>query len=402
MADPVPAAGSLINPMVALLCLSDASGDRNVALTQVFGRPFIHHLIKSLQEVGISRIFIGTDTVPGSLLSYCDAARQEGLDVNLVRNPVELTGHIETDALVLIQSADTIWNSELIKMAIGERRPLVAVVEERTENQAFERIDLNNRWAGLALIERRSIDALQELPDGWDMASSLMRRALQDGLPLWAIRQTELQSGAVQKIDSAVDMMSVAAAMNKPPVKPKKSAEDLLFGPIVGRILPHCWTAPWARTLAEWAFPTTAAATTILSYFEMPLSAIFLAIASIFTAHLRKAVHHAEYRNTTDDWIAGIGWVLMAASLGLMLYQGFETAPEAAYLSVLLAMIAIHSVTNRVNSKIWLSSPLTVTLVLLWGQIAGLVGWSIRLLILSQIALLLLPLIKARSPDNQT
>jgi hypothetical protein len=390
MAKTVTAARVTERATVALLCLGDSSVHPDIALTPVFGWPFIHHLIKSLEAHGIKKFFIGTETVPGSLLSYCDQAKAEGSDVQLVRNPREVVDQIDDKTLVLVQSADIVWDKALLEKAMAEHRPLISAVEERSENQGFERIDLNHRWGGLTMLERRSFDALEDLPEGWDMASSLLRRALQDALPLWAVRQAELQAGAVQKIERHANL-AVLAKKLVPSVSGPTSLENALLMPLAERLLPFSWATSWARPLTEWAFPATGAIVTALAYFELPLAAVVLAIFSICLALLRQRVRHAEYRRAQGDWFGRAGWAMLSLSLGLALHQGLETAAESIFLTISICAISLLARRVMTSHRFWLTSPLAIGATALWGQVAGLTGWSIRILIVAQLALLLWP-----------
>jgi hypothetical protein len=384
--------------VAALLCVGDSAGGDNIALKPVFGRPFIHHLIKRLEALGIQRFFIGIDSVPGSLLTYGDEAKREGLDVQFVRNPGDMAASLPADSRILLQMADIVWDDKLVQSAMAENRPLVAAVEERAENQRFERIDLNHRWGGLAILPRASVEALTSLPDGWDMGSSLLRHALQDGISLWQVRQSEIQSGSVRAVGVETDAKALASIIDLQADNAPNALEKWTISPLIDRLLPSSWTTRWMRTAVEWTFPAASLMSGVLAWLDLSIESTVMALVAIFGASWRERVAHAEYRVGSRDWIGLATWLVLALALGLSLYNGYETPVEAAFLTATLGGLAIISRA----AKFWLVSPLALALALLWGQVAGLPGPTVRLLIVAQLALLILSMRKSGQKSDQT
>lgn len=383
--------------IVALLCVGDSADGGNIALTSVFGRPFIHHIVKKLEALGIRRFFIGIDSVPGSLLSYGDEAKREGLDVQFIRSPGDMAAQLAPDTRILVQMADIVWDNALVKKAIAERKPLVAAVEERSENLGFERIDLNHRWAGLAVLPSNSVEALTSMPDGWDMGSSLLRRALQDGLQLWQVRQAELQAGAVRLISANDNSVGLATAAGLTLASAPNSLEKWIIDPIIDRLLPRSWASPWVRKAIEWTFPLTAFGAAGLNWFGFSVGATIAGLGAIFAAIWRKRVWRAEYRSGKGDWAGLTAWLALVLTLGLALYNSYETPTESVFLT--LTVVGVGIVAG--STKYRLISPLVLALTLLWGQVAGLAGPAVRLLIVAQLALLAVSALRSLKQADQ-
>lgn len=381
--------------IVALLCVGETVGGANIALTPLHGNPFIHHLIKRLQIAGIEQFFIALDTVPGSLLSYSDAAKRDGIDVRFVRASNDIAPQIPAGTRVIVQLANTLWDSAFLQKAIGENRTLVAAVEERAENHDFERIDLNHRWAGLAILERDTLLDLGNIPDGWDIGSALMRRALQKATPLWQVRQAELQAGAVRQINSEAE---ASLALRSVGQGNASFFEKWTIQPLVAQLLPLTWRNSALRTAVDWLFPASAAMSTCLAWFEFSVTANLFAIFAVLSASWRSAARQAEYRQAERDPAGFLAWLVLAAALPLVLYNSYEVPGEAGFLSlVAFGMGAISR-----NAKFWLFSPFGLAVIVLWGQVAGLAGWALRLAIIAQPALLVVPLRKDDNKNNQT
>jgi hypothetical protein len=379
--------------IVALLCVSDvagAEGEAPLALTPLYGRPFLHHLVKSLENLGIRRFFIGIDAVPGALLTYGDMAKLEGLDIRFVRNPSDLAAQIDDDVRVLVQAADTIWEQALVSNAIAQQRPLVATVEEQVENQQFERIDLNNRWGGLAILERRSVAMLTSLPEGWDMGSALLRQALQDGVTLWPVAQKNVQAGLVRKLATSEDLPGAMAIFASPDENEPNSLEKLIFSPLANKLLPYTWSTNWSRSALEWLFPGLAGLSAILAGLSIPIGASALAIIAVISALIRKTARTLEYRSDQSDWLGMAGWALLAFALGGALYHAELSSAEGGFVGLTMVALSYFAKYQRQSRDFWLSSPLVIAISASVGHVAGLTGWAVRLLILAELISLLL------------
>jgi hypothetical protein len=391
--------------IVALLCVSDVAGVDNevpVALAPLYGRPFLHHLIKSLEGLGIRRFFVGIDAVPGALLSYGDLAKREGLDIRFVRNPSDLAAEISDNVRVVVQSADTIWEQSLVDQALALHQPLIATVQEQNENQRFERIDLNNRWGGLAILNRNSVTALTSLPEGWDMGSALLRQALQDGVKQWPVAQKNVEAGLVRKLGDADELRTAMASFAAPDEDQPKSLERSIFSLIVKRVLPAVWATQWSRPLVEWLFPGLAALTALFAGFSFPLVGGVLAILAILSALVRSQTHVLEYRSTEADWPAKAGWALLALALWAALYQAELFRMDSGFVCVAMVGIAIFARNYWKASDFWLSSPVTIALVALLGHAVGMVGWAVRVLILAELLSLIVAQLKSDHHMSQT
>ncbi len=60
----------------------------------------------------------------------------------------------------------------------------VLTVPDDEAHEAFERIDGNNRWAGVAKVEAHTLGSTAAMLGDWDLQSTLLRRAIQAGARL--------------------------------------------------------------------------------------------------------------------------------------------------------------------------------------------------------------------------
>ena len=374
--------------IIALLCIGDvapAEGEVALPLTPLFGRPMIHHMIKALQQVGITQFCVGVDTVPGALLSYRDEVAKEGLELRFVRAPSAMALLLAADARALVLRADTIWDAALIERALRYNGTLIATVEERSENQMFERIDLNSRWAGMAILDRSSLEALTQLPEGWDVASALLCQAMQDGVSLWPLKQSEIQDGHVRRLENTGDLAAAQSLLMAPPANGPATLESKLFARGLARLGPAIWSVSWGRGVAEFCFPGLSLIAAILAVAEFPLVASVAAVGAVLASLIRNIVRSAEYRSARLDWFGMAGWTLLATALVAVLKLTEPSFFEAGFLALTLTGLSLVSARQTNDENYRLLSPLVIALGLMLGTSAGSAAWAVKLLIVSEI-----------------
>jgi hypothetical protein len=377
------------NELVALLCVADNGQDAPLALTPVYGQPFLHHVVKILENIGISRFFVAVDAVPGALLNYCDQARQKGVDIVCIRSPAELAPGLSDSARIVALTVDTVWHPEILQDALEQHRPLIATVEEHSENRDFERIDLSNRWAGLLILERRNLATLVELPDGWDVGSALLRQAQQDRISHWQVTQTQLQKGRVHKLAADDDLAAQLGVVTATNDVSQNSLEAILFAPLCRKLRPYIWSFSWSRSAVEWLFPGLAALSAILAVANFALPALLMAIVAIFAGMVRRGALLLEYRLDERDWIATIGWALSGAALATVLFHSERSLVNAAFATVAVTLLSLFSSSYWRKRDFWISSPLVIALAALLGTSFGSVMWAIQAVVLAELVSLL-------------
>jgi hypothetical protein len=350
----------------------------------------IHHMIKALQRIGITQFCVGVDSVPGALLTYRDAIAKEGLDLRFVREPSAMAALLDGDMRALVLRADTILDAELLDRALRLDAPLVATVEERAENQKFERIDLNNRWAGMAILERSTLEALTQLPEGWDMASALLRQGLQDGVKLWPLKQSEIQDGHVRRLENAGDLAAAQSLLMATQAGALETLESKLFSRSLTRFAPVIWSVSWGRGLAEFSFPGLALMAALLAIAALPVSASVAAAVAVVASVIRNIVRSAEYRTAQLDGVGLAGWGALTTALIAVLNLTEPSVFEAGFLGLTLAGLSLASANQKNGVKYRLLSPLVMALVLIFGTVSTGAGWAVKLLILSEVAARLL------------
>jgi hypothetical protein len=369
----------------ALLCLGDTStAEGALVLSPLYGQPLLHHVVKQLQAVGIERFFISVDSLPGALLSYRDKVASAGLQVEFVRDATDFADKVGTDCTILLLRAEAIWSPTLIEQALVQTAPFIATVDERPENAAFERIDLNHRWAGLAIIEAKTAHAIAQMPDGWDLASAIMRQAVQDGARFWPVRQADLDAGSVLHMQTADELATAKLHLTPEAADTARNLDNLILAKPVSALTTRLWNVEWGRGAALAIFPALSILALLFAVLQLPLSASVTGFLAVITSYVRKSVRIVEYRADVTDREATASWVALGSAL-LMLLIFIEFALfEAIFIGGLLIGLMILGAAER--RRFVIASPLVVAIALLSGIAAGAESFILRVIILSEIA----------------
>jgi hypothetical protein len=130
---------------------------------------------------------------------------------------------IPQDETVLLIAEACLPEVGLLRAMTAAHVPVLAVLPDTADHSQFERIDADQRWAGVSLLDGRRIAETAAMIGAWDPVSTLMRRAVQEG---------------AGRIDAArapiltTDAAALASAERAILAGARKPAEDL-----IGRVL---------------------------------------------------------------------------------------------------------------------------------------------------------------------
>ena len=376
-------------PPVAILCLGDINiAEAALPLTPLYGQPLFHHSIKQLQALGIKQFLIQVESVPAALLSYRDDALDAGLHVDFVRNPEDVVAKSEQAARFLVLRADHLWDPKLIGEAIGKGTPLVATVEERGENCAFERIDLNHRWAGLAIVEQNIVRALAQLPEGWDLASALMRQAVQEDIAFWPLRQADIDAGPVLPLRSTMNLETARARLTPSMPQGSDNLERRLLAKAIPTVTAALWRMKHGRDIANHTFPALTATTLGMALLRFPVAASILGLLAIFAGLFRQSVRTVEYRTEDADPVMLASWAALAAAVLTLLAFTPYGYLDPVWLGLVLIGLMLSAAWER--QRFVFTSPLVVALALLAGFATEATLPLLQGLVLAEIGLLVL------------
>ncbi len=365
----------------ALLCLNDI--DTELATkTRIFGQPLVYHLLKNLHLAGISEIALSVETIVPELVSLVDRLTSEGLNLVVLRKGAEALQFAAKPGLFLLQNA-AIWaaNGLLGQLVAGESKLLLTLPEDPRFG-SFERIDLNRRWAGIAVLEGKLAAQSQPIEEGWSIDSSLLRSALQADYPAKLLADDAFVQLAHGRSDNQQLQKLIGAAFDAEGAanRPIARFADLVIGKFAA--------ARWWQVTIDFTPPATSVCAVMAAFLGYPTTALSLGTMALLAREIRARWRQVSYLKPFGDAIdfSILGILILTLYLGL----GQVAAPfDAVFLtSILAAVLALGQMLRPVIPKP-LISPLMTAAALTLLSVGGHLLIGAKVVIIALIAALL-------------
>ncbi|MFC4292186.1 hypothetical protein ACFOWX_07135 [Sphingorhabdus arenilitoris] len=381
----------------ALLSAAAASGDDGkgaACLIPVSGEPLIALQIKQLVKAGIRKFLIEVDVVSGAIVAVADQMKQRGIDIEFIRSPADLGGKLGMGELLFVMADGVIADDAVLAEMVQQPSAYIVTLDGRKENERFERIDLNSFWGGLALLDHRSISAIAALPDEWSIDSSLLRQALQDKITHRPLNQQLLDGKQLRLITS----VSEGAALTRELLAKKAHHGDgvieaQFFGPLAAKIAPIFWKTPSAKIGLDGAGLLSALGAIALGWTGYPGLSIALILICCFLIKLRDLLQEEAKIDHVGALLGHGLWLLLALAVFAISWAEDAMRPEALFAPTIFILLSLYI--KKATSSSWYksiaASPALLALLLLVMAIFDAWGFAIKLLILSQLSILLLP-----------
>ncbi len=169
------------------------------ALLPLAGQTLIEYQARCAAAAGAAPIVVLVERVPPALHEALERLRGDGMAVIPVSDGNEAASRFEAGSLILLVGDGVAAPAELLAQLAEEPDPAVATLPDDAAHEAYERIDATSRWAGVALVDGSTLGATAAMLGDWDLQSTLLRRALQEG----ALRIPVTSAGEPLLADSA-------------------------------------------------------------------------------------------------------------------------------------------------------------------------------------------------------
>ena len=157
----------------------DSGGLR--ALLPLSGRTLIEYQVRCAAAAGAAPIVVVVERVPQALQDAFERLRLDAVGVFPVSAIEEALSRFEAGAMILVIGDGIAPTADLVASLAEEPEPAVATVPDDEEHEAFERIDAESRWAGVALVDSHLLGSTAAMLGDWDLQSTLLRRSIQEG-----------------------------------------------------------------------------------------------------------------------------------------------------------------------------------------------------------------------------
>lgn len=368
----------------ALLCV-DAATAQELAGRSVFGQPVLFHQIRLLESLGVNEVAIAVETIPAEYPGLVERLRAQGLQVSLLRGGAEVAAFGEASGLCLVQDA-AIWaGPDILSSVLGTGAPEVAVLQEEPGWAAFERIDLNRRWAGFAIIDAALLKNSSGLPEGWSLGSFLMRSALQAG---YGDAVIEGQPGKILLHRVSTAKQADLEILARPKHATGGVAEAALYH-VADKGLSVLGRHSWYRPLSLWSGFAAAACAFFSSIFDYISVGYILIFLSVIGLYWRRHTQSFEYRTERAIWPDACAMAVLLATIAILLSSETSMADALFHSAVAAAMLWLvnRNQGSRLGAEL---SPVAIMLAVLGGHFAALALWTVKLAIAAMVVALLM------------
>src|SRR5438045_1511479 len=129
----------------------DSGGLR--ALLPLSGRTLIEYQARCASAAGCAPIVVVVERVPQALQDSFERLRLDGISVFPVSDIAEALSRFEAGATIMLIGDGIAPTAELVANLADESEPVVVTVPDDEAHEAFERIDAESRWAGIAVVD---------------------------------------------------------------------------------------------------------------------------------------------------------------------------------------------------------------------------------------------------------
>ncbi len=221
------------------------------ALLPLAGRTLVEYQVRCAAAAGAAPVIVLVERVPQALQDAFERLRLEGLNLFPVSDVHEAVSRFEAGSSILLIGDGIAPPASLVAQMAEEEDSTVAVLPDDEAHEKFERIDNASRWAGVALIDSALLASTARMLGDWDLQSTLLRRAIQEGalrVPVSGGAEPLLAEGPEQLAEFQRDLLAgskverddAASRYLLPPVE-DLATERLLDTPVRPEWL--MWTA---------------------------------------------------------------------------------------------------------------------------------------------------------------
>jgi len=162
-------------PLAILLIAEDQPGHL------VLGASLLEMQLRFARAAGAGHAVVFAERVSQPLLDSIERLRRDGLSVDLARSAGDTAEMIHPDERVLLVKADMLIAPERLREIAGRADPVLLCVRDEPVNGRLERIDATARWTGWGAIDGGLLRRTTAMVGDWDLGSTVMRRAVQEG-----------------------------------------------------------------------------------------------------------------------------------------------------------------------------------------------------------------------------
>ncbi|QIK79765.1 hypothetical protein G7077_13470 [Sphingomonas piscis] len=369
-----------LGALIAAYQEDDEGGLR--ALLPLAGQTLVEYQARCAAAVEASPIVVLVERIPPQLHEALERLRGDGISVVTVGDAQEAASRFEPTGTILLLGDGVVPTPDLVAQITSAGEPLIATVPDDDVHDQFERIDAQSRWAGVAAIDGHLLSSTAAMLGDWDLQSTLLRRAVQDGVERVAL---DPSMGAPLLVDRAEQLGHFETALLSASRGSRRDfasryllpwIEDLATRELIAREVRPVWMirAALALTLAASAgfflgYPATSVVLLLLS---APLDLIAGRLAVLRLRPLPQTLFSRRMLWPAAGLaLVALGWCSMKAG------AGWGALASAAAAAAFAEAARRETPSLPLDGEVWLFSRRNA--ILLAVPFAALGGWAVLL-----------------------
>jgi len=178
---------------------ASASAGERPAFRRFAGKSVLSHQIDCAAHLGCDRILClagGLGPEMGAARAYAERA---GVRFDIADSLLRLASQVTAGEEVVVLADGVLPDRAALVGALDARPGVVAFPAEPALELGFERIDATRAWSGALRMRGAEVARLADLPPDCELASSLLRIALQAGVPVIDLDPSSLSEMSWQR-----------------------------------------------------------------------------------------------------------------------------------------------------------------------------------------------------------
>jgi len=382
---------------LALISLAkDApDGAEPIGFMPLFDGMIVDQQVQAVLSAGVEKIVLISPTMKSAVLQYADKLQGQGISIEIVRGGHDLIQFAAPENDILYLADGILPDSELIQRLAIHEDEAIFTAKDGEQLADFERIDQNDRWLGIALLQASRLSDFIDLPEDWDVGSALLRGAVQSGCSREYIEDSAVSSGSLSSLHNEP---AIGVYSNRKLKQASNSLgnflERLVIRPLTLSILPRLWKMPDAKAYFGWASLAMGLLGGVFVALEMPVViAVFCLFPAAASLYIRGNIQLFSRVKSGLDIVCILSYLTMAAVMLAMVVRSsipVSLTPNIVIFILGISLIWLIGRSNLTSKWNWVKPDTSLSLLILGGfSVFGLFVYGIYAVALLGIFFLL-------------
>ncbi|MEN3971270.1 hypothetical protein WJS89_01135 [Sphingomicrobium sp. XHP0235] len=175
----------------ALIAANGETGGVRHALVPVGGQAVLDLQVRLLAAAGMAPIIVYSEGPHEVVEARVERLRAEGFPVHHAAESRDAAARFAPDERMVLVADGLIPDADRLASLHEEQGLSIEGLLDGEHSARFERIDLEWRWAGLAVASGEQVRSTAAMAGDWDLVSTLLRRLVQARVPIRALDDPE-------------------------------------------------------------------------------------------------------------------------------------------------------------------------------------------------------------------